>query len=78
LRIDEEVEQRQIARLKELKANRHPDRVRKCLMDLRQAAEGSVNLMPFILASVKEYATLQEICDIFREVFGVYRDPGMF
>jgi methylmalonyl-CoA mutase, N-terminal domain len=78
LRIDEEVERKQIARLKEVKANRNPDRVRRCLTDLRQAAEGSVNLMPFILTAVKEYVTLQEICDVFREVFGIYRDPGMF
>ena len=78
LRIDEEVERKQIARLKEVKANRNPDRVRRCLTGLRQAAEGSANLMPFILAAVKEYVTLQEICDVFREVFGIYRDPGMF
>jgi methylmalonyl-CoA mutase N-terminal domain/subunit len=78
LRIDEEVERKQIVRLKEVKANRNPDRVRRCLTDLRQAAEGSANLMPFILAAVKEYVTLQEICDVFRDVFGIYRDPGMF
>jgi methylmalonyl-CoA mutase N-terminal domain/subunit len=78
LRIDEEVERKQIARLKEVKANRNPDRVWRCLTDLRQAAEGSANLMPFLLAAVKEYVTLQEICDVFRDVFGIYRDPGMF
>ncbi len=78
LRIDEEVEQKQIARLKEVKKSRNPDRVRTCLTDLRQAAGGNANLMPFILAAVKEYVTLQEICDVFRDVFGVYRDPGMF
>jgi len=78
LRIDEEVERRQIARLSELKKNRNSARVRTCLADLRRAAEGNSNLMPLILAAVKEYATLQEICDVFREVFGVYRDPGMF
>jgi methylmalonyl-CoA mutase N-terminal domain/subunit len=78
LRIDEEVERKQIARLKEVKANRNPDRVWRCLTDLRQAAEGSANLMPFLLAAVKEYVTLQEICDVFRDVFGTYRDPGMF
>jgi methylmalonyl-CoA mutase, N-terminal domain len=78
LRIDEEVERKQIARLKEVKANRNPDRVRRCLTELRQAAEGSANLMPFTLAAVKEYVTLQEICDVFRDVFGIYRDPGMF
>jgi len=78
LRLDEEVERKQIARLQEVKQNRNQNRVRTCLADLRRAAEGSANLMPFILAAVKEYATLQEICDVFRDVFGVYRDPGMF
>jgi methylmalonyl-CoA mutase N-terminal domain/subunit len=34
--------------------------------------------MPYILVAVKEYASLQEICDVFRGVFGTYRDPGMF
>jgi methylmalonyl-CoA mutase N-terminal domain/subunit len=34
--------------------------------------------MPYIINAVREYATLQEICDVFREVFGTYTDPGMF
>jgi methylmalonyl-CoA mutase N-terminal domain/subunit len=78
LRIDEEVERKQIERLRDVKQARDAGRVRNCLADLRRGAEGSANLMPLILAAVKEYATLQEICDVFREVFGVYRDPGMF
>ncbi len=78
LKIDPEVERRQVARLQETKRTRNNSRVQACLADLRKAAQGSENLMPFILFAVKEYATLQEICDVFREVFGVYRDPGMF
>lgn len=78
LKIDPEVEKRQLHRLQEVKRTRNNAQVKKCLHDLRQAAQGAENLMPFILAAVKEYATLQEICDVFREVFGVYRDPGMF
>jgi methylmalonyl-CoA mutase N-terminal domain/subunit len=78
LKIDPEVERRQIVRLQETKRIRNNSRVQAHLADLRKAAQGSENLMPFILAAVKEYATLQEICDVFREVFGVYRDPGMF
>ena len=78
LKIDPEVERRQITRLEETKRARDNGRVQGCLADLRKTAQGSGNLMPFILAGVKEYATLQEICDVFREVFGVYRDPGMF
>jgi methylmalonyl-CoA mutase N-terminal domain/subunit len=78
LKIDPEVERRQLHRLQETKRARNQVRVQSCLADLREAARGSSNLMPFVLAAVKEYATLQEMCDVFREVFGSYRDPGMF
>ncbi len=78
LRIDDEVEKKQVARLQEIKRTRNHKAVQSSLADLRKAAQGSQNLMPYILSAVKEYATLQEICDVFREVFGVYRDPGMF
>ncbi len=78
LRIDDEVEKKQIARLAEIKRTRNSRAVERSLDDLRKAAAGSENLMPYILSAVKEYATLQEICDVFREVFGIYRDPGMF
>jgi methylmalonyl-CoA mutase N-terminal domain/subunit len=78
LKIDPEVETRQVARLQETKRTRNNPRVEACLADLKRAAQGSENLMPPILAAVKEYATLQEVCDVFREVFGEYRDPGMF
>ncbi len=78
LKIDPEVETRQVARLQDTKRTRNNPRVQICLADLKRAAQGSENLMPPILAAVKEYATLQEVCDVFREVFGVHRDPGMF
>ena len=78
LKIDPEVEHLQAVRLQEVRRNRNHPRVRACLAAIRKAAQGSENLMPCILAAVKEYATLQEICDVFRDVFGVYRDPGMF
>jgi methylmalonyl-CoA mutase N-terminal domain/subunit len=78
LKIDLEIERRQVARLQETRRSRNQGRVQACLADLKKAAQGSENLMPSILAAVKEYSTLQEICDVFREVFGVYRDPGMF
>ena len=78
LKIDPEVEQRQVARLQEVRRSRNNQRVQVCLADLRKAAQGSENLMPYVLSAVKEYSTLQEICDVFRDIFGVYRDPGMF
>ena len=42
---------------------------------LREAANGTQNMMPFILDAVKAYATLQEITDVLRGVFGVYQEP---
>ena len=45
----------------------------KRLEELRRAAQGTENLMPHILDAVRAYATLGEICDLFREVFGTYR-----
>lgn len=78
LKIDETVEEEQIKRLKALKESRDNDAVQKALDGLRKAAEGEENMMPHIINVVKVYGTEQEICDVFREVFGTYRDPGMF
>lgn len=78
LRIDEERENAQIRRLKELKKQRDNSLVQRRLDELRRASENGQNLMPHILEAVKAYATLQEICDVWRGVFGEYRDPGYF
>ena len=43
-----------------------------------EACEGTQNLMEPLIEAVKAYATLQEICDVFRGVFGEYRDPGIY
>jgi len=78
LKIDESVEIQQVERLKTLKAKRDNATVRKTLDALKNAAQGDENLMPRLIDVVKAYGTEQEICDVFREVFGTYRDPGMF
>lgn len=78
LRIDEEVEERQIARLQEVKGSRDNRRVSQALSDLRAASLTDKNLMPYVIEAVKEYATEQEICDVWRDAFGEYRDPGFF
>lgn len=65
----------QCARLDEVRQSRDNGAVQTCLADLRRAAEGTENLMPYILRAVKEYATLQEVMDVFREVFGEYQEP---
>ncbi|UCD70979.1 MAG: methylmalonyl-CoA mutase family protein [Syntrophobacterales bacterium] len=77
-KMDPEIERRQLKRLREVKEMRNGQKVRDHLNKLRGAAEGNENLMPYIVNAVREYATLQEICDVFREVFGTYTDPGMF
>ena len=78
LKIDEEVEQRQLARLKEVKRMRDNHRVVQTLNDLRSVSKTDENLMPYVIEAVKEYATEQEICDVWREAFGEYRDPGFY
>jgi methylmalonyl-CoA mutase N-terminal domain/subunit len=78
LRINEQMERRQLAHLKKIKKDRDMQDVKACLDALREASENSENLMPYIIDAVKAYATLQEICDAWREVFGEYQDPGMF
>ncbi|HET7088383.1 MAG TPA: methylmalonyl-CoA mutase family protein [Anaerolineae bacterium] len=75
LQMDPEGERRQIARLQELRRTRDNEKVGSALAALSDAAKGTANLMPFILDAVKAYATLQEITDVFREVFGVYEEP---
>jgi methylmalonyl-CoA mutase N-terminal domain/subunit len=75
LEFDPDGERRQIARLQELRRTRDNERVGITLNALREAAKGTPNLMPFILDAVKAYATLQEITDLLRQVFGVYQEP---
>ena len=79
LQIDPEVEKKLVARLKQVKMQRNRVSMEETLNKLRRAAEQeNVNLMPFILQAVKEYATLGEICDTLREVFGEYKPPSIF
>ena len=73
LRVDPAVRVSQIEGLRRLKSERDNGRVTGILSELRKAAEGSDNLMPVILDAVKAYATLGEICDALREVFGEYQ-----
>jgi len=77
-RMRPEIEQRQLKRLREVKESRNNGRVKACLDRIREASLGNENLMPHILEAVREYSTIQEICDVWREVFGRYTDPGYF
>lgn len=75
LKVDPALRERQIAKLKELKATRDNGKVQETLAKLKAAAEGTDNLYPPILEAVKAYATLGEICDTLRDVFGEYTPP---
>jgi methylmalonyl-CoA mutase N-terminal domain/subunit len=66
-------EKRQIRKLHRLKRERNQVAVMKRLADLREATRQKINLVEPILLAVKEYATVQEICDVLKEVFGEYR-----
>jgi len=73
--IGDQAASSQCEKLTNLRAGRDNGRVRKTLDALKKGAEGSENLMPFILESVRAYATLGEMCDTLRSVFGEYREP---
>ncbi len=75
LYIDEKVEQQQIECVQNLRKTRNNDQVQRTLDGIREIAKGSGNLMYPILEAVKAYATLGEICNAMRDVFGEYREP---
>jgi methylmalonyl-CoA mutase, N-terminal domain len=77
LQIDESVARRQADRLSKLRANRSKAEVDRRLNALRKAAEGNDNLMPFLFDAVKAYATVGEVCDALREVFGTYEEVAI-
>jgi methylmalonyl-CoA mutase N-terminal domain/subunit len=77
LQIDESVAHRQAARLKKLRADRSSAEVERRLATLRKAAQSDQNLMPHIYEAVKAYATLGEICDALRDVFGTYEEVAI-
>ena len=74
LKIDMKVQEDQLAFLKKIKSERNDEQVKKSLAKLKNAADGNDNLMPFILEAVKSYASIGEICNTMREVFGEYKE----
>ncbi len=75
LEMDPEGYKRQVARLNEVRAKRDKGRVGQTLDRLRIAAQGTENMMPYILDAVRAYATLGEIVGVLKEVFGTYEEP---
>jgi len=78
LKMDEKGEERQINRLKKLREKRNNQKVKRDLENLRKAALGKDNMMPYILKCVHSYATLGETCQVLRDVFGEYEEPVIY
>lgn len=78
LEIDEELERLQIEKTNRIKSERDNKKVKECFEVLGETCEGNKNVMEPLIESVKSYATLQEVCDVYRQVFGEYRDPGIY
>ncbi|HHY75219.1 MAG TPA: methylmalonyl-CoA mutase family protein [Firmicutes bacterium] len=77
LRVNPEIAETQKRRLKELRQRRDSRAVGQALKEVEAAARGDANLVPPIVEAVRNYATIGEICDVLRNVFGTYR-PGAF
>ncbi|MYC82888.1 MAG: methylmalonyl-CoA mutase [Acidobacteria bacterium] len=75
LAIESGVADKQLDSLRRVKANRDGTAVRRSLAELRRAAATDENLMPFLLSCVKAYATLGEVCEEMKQVFGTYEEP---
>jgi methylmalonyl-CoA mutase N-terminal domain/subunit len=78
LEIDEELGRIQVEKTNRIKNDRDNKRVRECLERLGEACDGEVNVMEPVIDAVKAHVTLQEVCDVFRQAFGEYRDPGVY
>ena len=77
LQIDESIERKQVERLREVKSTRNQSEVDRTLNALRKAAEGSENTMPYILDAVRTYATVGEMCNALKGVFGSYTETSV-
>jgi methylmalonyl-CoA mutase, N-terminal domain len=74
LKIDMKIQSDQIKFLNKIRNERNKEHVRKKLYELKTAAQGMDNLMPYILEAVKAYVSVGEICNSMREVFGEYKE----
>ncbi|MGZ3737583.1 MAG: methylmalonyl-CoA mutase family protein, partial [Bdellovibrionota bacterium] len=78
LKIDQASEDGQVSFVKKTKNKRDKDKLGAALRKVKDDAKADRNLFPSILEAVKAYASVGEICDVFREVYGIYRDPANY
>ena len=76
LKIEPEIEKKQVERLRAFKENRDSNRINKALEELKKSAKNGESVMPPIIKALKLYATVGEICNTMKEVFGEYKEPG--
>ena len=76
LKIDPEGFKKQVGRIQRIKKERDQGRVGQSLDRLRVACQGTENTMPYILDAVHAYATLGEITDVMKDIFGTYREEN--
>ena len=78
MKIDNSIQEKQIQNLRKLRSTRNKNKSESALSKMKSAAEKDENLMPYILESVRSYATLGEISNTFRDVFGIYQPKETF
>ncbi len=78
LKIDEKVAEEQIEILQHVRDQRNNESVLKKLKELKKAAKGTENLMPYIMDAIREYASIGEVMSALKEVFGEYREDSIF
>ena len=78
MKINPEVEKKQIERLNKAKRERDNKKVEEALKKVREAAKGNQNIVPVMIEAVKTYASIGEICGVLREVFGKYEGRSVF
>jgi methylmalonyl-CoA mutase, N-terminal domain len=78
LRVDPGVERTQAARLAELRGRRDAAQTRRCLDDVRRAAAGDGNILYELREALRALATIGEVCDALRDIWGVYKPPDVY
>jgi len=78
LKIDPEIERKQVERTQRIRRERDKKKFEEALNALRKASEGADNVMPHIVNAVKAYATVGEICDVWRDIWGEWEEPKIY
>jgi len=78
LKIDPEIERKQVERTQRIRRERDKKKFEEALNGLRKASEGADNVMPHIINAVKAHATVGEICDVWRDIWGEWDEPKIY